>query len=109
MAIKTLEELQGGRTVELKIYEIKKKPDAWQNYLYFWRKIVKLRKAAGFKVDFAVADVPGGRFIWAVSADGNFVDQNVNYLSGEDRIAANVISDYIARSEIPKVVYIPIP
>src|SRR5687768_1805319 len=98
MAIKTLEELKGGRTVELKVYEVK--PGEWKNYFHYWRKIVKLRKAAGFKVEFAVADIPGGRFVWAVSSDGDFTAENVNYLSGEDRVAANVISDYIRRSEI---------
>ena len=107
MAIKTLEELKGGRTVEFKLYSIK--PGGWKNYFHYWRKIVKLRKAAGFKVEFAVADIPGGRFVWAVSVDGNFIEKDANYLSGEDRLAANMISDYIGKSEIPKVVYIPIP
>lgn len=104
--VKTLDELKNGRTVELKIYQVK--PGGWANFLRYWRKIVKLRKAAGFNVEFAVADIPGGRFVWAVSLDANFVAANVDYLSGEDRIAANVISDYIGAFEIPKVVYIPI-
>ena len=104
--VKTLEELKNGRTVELKIYQVK--PGGWTKFLYYWRKIVKLRRAAGFKVEFAVADIPGGRFVWGVSLDGNFTAANTDYLSGEDRIAANVISDYIGTFEIPKVVYIPI-
>lgn len=104
--IKSLEELKAGRTVELKVYEVKK--GGWSQFLYCWRKIVKLRRAAGFKVEFAVADIPGNRFVWAVSLDGDFVSENVNYLNDPDRIAANVISDYVASFEIPKVVYIPV-
>tara|TARA_R110000787_G_scaffold168170_1_gene281049 strand:+ start:2587 stop:2916 length:330 start_codon:yes stop_codon:yes gene_type:complete len=104
--VRTLSDLKNGPTVELKVYEVK--PGKWKEFLYCWRKIVKLRKAAGFKVDFAVADIPGGRFIWSVSLDGDFVSQNKDYLEGEDRLAANVISDYIARFEIPKVVSISI-
>ncbi|GGZ17427.1 hypothetical protein [Novosphingobium colocasiae] len=104
--IKTIEELAAGRNVELKIYTIK--PGGWTNFFYYWRKIVKLRRAAGFKVEFAVADIPGNRFVWGVSTDGNFNSQNTDYLTSEDRIAANVISDYVAYSEFPKVVYIPV-
>jgi hypothetical protein len=80
----------------------------WNAFLDAWRKIVKLRLAAGFKVEFAVADIPGRRFIWGVSLDGDFTAQNTNYLTSEDRLAANVISDHVERFEIPKVVYIPI-
>jgi hypothetical protein len=104
--IKSLKELQAGRTVELKVYEVKN--GGWPNFLRCWRKIVKLRRAAGFKIEFAVADIPGNRFMWAVSLDGDFVAENTNYLNDPDRIAANVISDYVARFEIPKVVYIPV-
>ena len=104
--VKTLDELKDGRTVELKVYEVK--PGKWKEFLHCWRKIVKLRKAAGFKVEFAVADIPGRRFVWGVSMDGDFVAENTNYLTSEDRIAANVISDYVGMFEIPKVVYIPI-
>jgi hypothetical protein len=103
---RTLGELEGGRSVELKVYEVK--PGKWKEFLYCWRKIVELREAAGFKVEFAAADVPGRRFVWAVSLDGDFAVENIKYLSGEDRIAANVMSDYIGRFEYPKVVYIPI-
>lgn len=103
---KTLEELKNGRTVELKVYEVK--PGGWKPFLHYWRKIVKLRKAAGFKVEFAVADIPGRRFVWGVSLDGDFNTQNTDYLTGEDRLAANVISDYVGMFEIPKVVHIPI-
>lgn len=104
-AVKTLEQLQDGLTVELKIYQVK--AGGWSQFLHYWRKIVRLRKAAGFNVEFAVADIPGGRFVWAVSLDGDFSAGNVDYLSGDDRIAANVISDYIGTFEIPKVVHIP--
>ncbi|WP_340268009.1 hypothetical protein [Sphingobium mellinum] len=102
----SLEELKGGPTVELKVYEVKK--DGWPHFLSRWRKIVKLRRAAGFKVEFAVADIPGRRFIWAVSRDDDFVSQNLDYLNSPDRIAANTISDYIASFEIPHVVTIPV-
>ncbi|MEU1984501.1 hypothetical protein [Nocardia sp. NPDC019395] len=103
---KTLEELEHGPTVELKVYEVK--PGRWHEFLHNWRKIVKLREAAGFKVEFAVADIPGRRFVWGVSLDGDFNSENVKYLGGDDRRAANVISDYVEKFEIPRVVYIPI-
>lgn len=104
--IKTLDELTQGPTIELKVYEVK--AGSWKQFLYYWRKIVKLRKAAGFRVEFAVADIPGNRFVWGVSFQGDFTSQNTSYLHGEDRMAANVISDYVAAFEIPKVVNIPI-
>ena len=104
--IRTLSELSDGRNVELKVYTIK--PGGWSGFFHYWRKIVKLRQAAGFKLEFAVADIPGNRFVWGVSVDGDFNSQNVDYLSGEDRMAANVISDYVTHSEFPKVVYIPV-
>ncbi|KUO53672.1 MAG: hypothetical protein APF78_05260 [Sphingomonadales bacterium BRH_c3] len=105
-SIKTLAELKDGRTVELKVYQVKN--GGWAEFLRCWRKIVKLRRAAGFVVEFAVADIPGNRFMWAVSFNGDFIAQNTNYLNDPDRIAANVISDYVGRFEIPKVVHIPI-
>lgn len=104
--VKTLEELKNGRNIELKVYTVK--PGGWSQFLFYWRKIVKLRRAAGFKVEFAVADVPGNRFVWGVSIDGDFNSQNTDYLSGEDRMAANVISDYVAYAEFPKVIEIPV-
>jgi hypothetical protein len=104
--VKTLEQLKDGLTVELKIYQVK--DGGWSKFLHYWRKIVRLRKAAGFNVEFAVADMPGRRFVWAVSLDGDFSAGNIDYLSGDDRIAANVISDYIEMFEIPKVVHIPV-
>ena len=104
--VKTLEQLKDGLAVELKIYQVK--AGGWSQFLHYWRKIVRLRKAAGFNVEFAVADISGGRFVWAVSLDGDFNAGNVDYLSGDDRIAANVISDYIGMFEIPKVVHIPV-
>jgi hypothetical protein len=103
---RSLEELEAGRTVELKIYEVRQ--GQWADFLRRWRKIVQLRRAAGFGVEFAVADIPGRRFVWAVSVDGDFTAQNTKYLGGEDRMAANVISDHVERFEIPKVLYIPI-
>ena len=105
--VRTLQHLADGPTVELKIYKVK--DGHWEPFLNCWRAIVRLRRAAGFKVEFAVADVPGRRFVWGVSLDGDFVSQNTAYLEGEDRLAANVISDHIERFEIPKVVYIPVP
>ncbi|AUW58988.1 NIPSNAP family containing protein [Sphingobium sp. SCG-1] len=102
----SLEELEGGRTVELKVYEVKK--GGWPHFLSRWRKIVKLRRAAGFKVEFAVADIPGNRFVWAVSLDSDFTSQNLDYLNSPDRIAANTISDYVAAFEIPHVITIPV-
>lgn len=103
---KTIAELAAGRNVELKLYTIK--PGGWDKFFYYWRKIVKLRRAAGFKLEFAVADIPGNRFVWGVSIDGDFNSKNTDYLESEDRMAANVISDYVAYSEFPKVVYIPV-
>jgi len=106
-APRTLQELVAdGPTVELKVYQVKK--DHWPAFLDCWRAIVKLRRSAGFNVEFAVADVPGRRFVWGVSLDGGFAEQNVEYLTGEERQAANVISDHIERFEIPKVVLIPL-
>ncbi|WP_157571774.1 hypothetical protein [Nocardioides alkalitolerans] len=103
---RTLAELADGPTVELKVYEVKQ--GHWVPFLEYWRRIVTLRRAAGFKVEFAVADIPGHRFVWGVSVDGDFTGQNETYLDGEDRRAANVISDHIGRFEIPKVVYLPV-
>jgi len=94
-SIKSLSELAEGRNVELKVYTVK--PGGWSGFFHYWRK-----------VEFAVADIPGNRFVWGVSIDGDFNSQNENYLSGEDRMAANVISDYVAYSEFPKVIYIPV-
>lgn len=102
----TLDQLAEGPTVELKVYQVKQ--GHWDEFLSCWRSIVKLREAAGFKVEFAVADVPGHRFVWGVSIDGDFDARNSTYLTGDDRRAANVISDHIERFEIPRVVYIPI-
>ena len=102
----SLEELQGGPTVELKVYEVRS--GEWRAFLHSWRKIVKLRRSAGFKIEFAFADIPSRRFIWGVSLDGDFKSENTNYLNSEDRIAANVISDFVEKFEIPKVVHIPI-
>ncbi|KJL42328.1 hypothetical protein [Microbacterium trichothecenolyticum] len=104
--VKTLDELAVGRTVELKIYQVK--DGRWSEFLRCWRAVAALRQAAGFCIDFAVADVPGRRFIWAVSTASDFTEENVKYLSGDDRRAANVISDFIERFEIPKVIEIPI-
>jgi hypothetical protein len=105
-APRSLESLRSGPTVELKVYELKQ--GTWVEFLQRWRAIVALREAAGFTVEFAVADVPGRRFVWAVSLSGDFRSENVNYLSSDDRRAANVISDSVERFEIPKVVLIPI-
>ncbi len=102
----SLEQLKAGPTVELKVYEVK--TGGWPHFLSRWRKIVKLRRAAGFKVEFAVADSPGKRFISAVSRDDDVVNQNLDYLNSPDRIAANTISDYIASFEIPHVITIPV-
>lgn len=103
---RTLADLADGPTVELKVYEVKQ--GHWAPFLACWRSIVTLRRAAGFKVEFAVADIPGHRFVWGVSVDGDFTGQNETYLGGEDRRAANVISDHIGRFEIPKVIYLPV-
>lgn len=94
-------DLPNSGEIELKIYNVR--PHLWGDFLELWRKIVELRRRAGFVVPIAVADVTNNSFIWAVAHGGEWRSNNVNYLSGKERYDLNRLGDCIASFEMPHV------
>jgi hypothetical protein len=92
-------------TIELKMYKVK--PGRWDDLFRLWRRIIELRKQAGFKVLFALADLENNAFVWAIGTDTDFEAGNANYLHGDERLRLNVISNTIAAAELPHVQPVP--
>lgn len=91
---------------ELKRYKIR--PGMHDIFLETWQPIVKLRKKHGFVVLFAVFDRESGWFTWAVS-HVDFDAAAARYYKDPDRVALDVIEEYVEDYEIKRVNLIPIP
>lgn len=102
----SLAALKSSGDIELKIYNVK--PGHWTEFLAVWRKIIVLRRRAGFKVLFALIDEENNSFVWAVAHDSDWQSNNVDYLSGKERYDLNKISDHISSFEMPHVLAVPV-
>lgn len=92
---------------ELKRYQIT--PDGWEGFLDVWRRIVAVRRRHGFGILFAFADRERNMFTWAIDHDGDFDAAAKSYYEDPERIALEIVQDYVTDYEIRKVEVLDLP
>ncbi len=91
---------------ELKRYRIR--PDKYGTFLEVWRPITKLRRKHGFEILFALYDRESRWFTWAVGHE-DFDAGAVRYYADPDRVALDIVIDYVEEHEIKRVEFVPVP
>ncbi len=94
-------------TTELKRYDIR--PEAWDDFLSVWRGIVTLRKRHGYNVLFAFADREQNLFTWAIEHHGDVDQAAKDYYQDPDRIALEIVNEYVSGFSIRRVEPLEIP
>ncbi len=91
---------------ELKRYKIR--AGEHEAFLNVWRAIAKLRKKHGYGILFALFDRESGWFTWAVDHT-DFEAANERYYADPDRVALDIVVNYVEEHEIKRVEFMPIP
>ena len=84
-------------------------PDGWTEFLDIWRRIVVLRKRYGFQILFALADREKNIFTWAIHHTGDIDEGAERYYKDPERIALEIVGNYVTDYEIAKVTQEAVP
>lgn len=79
------------------------KPEGWDQFLDIWRRIVVVRQRYGFEVLFAFADREKNLFTWAIRHPGDLEEVAARYYKDPERIALEIVEEWVTDWEIRTV------
>lgn len=101
-----MSDLHEGTTL-LRRYTIK--AGCWDEFLAVWADIVEVRKRYGFTVLFALADRKQNMFTWGISHPGDLEAVAKAYYADPERVALEIVGNYVDDHEVTEVTPVAIP
>src|SRR5689334_8073176 len=88
-------------TILLRRYTIA--PDAWDQFLEVWHRIIAVRERHGFTVLFAFEDRETNVFTWSVEYHGDIEAAAARYYADPARRELEIVGQYVTGFEVTTV------